>query len=84
MGSQLIKELTYFLLEKDYQSNNSHTNQFVENASQQSHFKHLTDKEPHKHKHKNAHKDIKRTALFHQPVDVVEHQCDKKNVDKIL
>ena len=69
--AKLVKEFSNLVLEKNYQTYNAYADQFIEYAAQQSHFKHLRYKKPNQHKNHDSDEDIERTALLHQPVDVV-------------
>src|SRR3712207_3573859 len=84
MGTQGIKETTDFFLKKNDETDDSHAHQLVENGTQEAHLEHLTHKEPNEHKEHYADEDIERTALFHQPIDIIKHECHEHYVDDIL
>ena len=84
MGTQLIEKLADLFLEQYDQADNTHAGQLAEYAAQELHLQHLGDKEPDEDKHDDAIEHVQRTALLHQPVDVVKHQGDQEDVYDIL
>ena len=84
MGTKRVKKSAYLFLKEHYQADYTHAYQLVHNGTKEPHLEHLAHEEPHHYEHDYAYEDIERTALLHQSVDVIEHQCDKKNVDVIL
>ena len=65
VGTDAVKELTYLVLEEHYECYNSHTNQLVEDASEEAHLENLRDEEPHQHENNDANEDVERTRLLH-------------------
>ena len=64
--------------------NDTHRHQLVKNGAQQAHLKHLRHKEPHNDENQDAHEDVERAALAHQPVNVVEHERHQQNIDEVF
>ena len=84
MGTERVEKLANLLLEQYDECDNTHANQFVEDGAHQTHLEHLTDKQPDEHKHHDSDEHVQRTALFHQPVDVIEHQGYQQDINGIF
>ena len=80
MCAEAVKEVSYLLLKKNDEPDDTDRDKLVHNAAQQAHLQHLTYDEPHDDKYHDTDEDIQRTRLFHQPVKIVEHQCHQHDV----
>ena len=70
-----IEKLAYVFLKENDEGYYAHANQLVENASKQAHLEHLAHQQPYQHKEHDADEDVERARLFHQSVEIIEHQC---------
>ena len=65
------EEMADFLLEEDDEGKRTHIDDFIQNASEKTHFKYLRHQNPYQDKDYDAREDICRAGSLHQPIDVV-------------
>ena len=58
VGAQTVKELAYLGLEKHDEADDTHADQFVEDAAKEAHLKYLAHQQPDDDEHQDAHEDI--------------------------
>ena len=80
----IISDRNLLRVEKDNKAYDSNADQFVEDASQQSHLKYLANKEPYKNEHYDAYEDVKGTRLFHEAIDIEQHHSHHYYVNYVL
>ncbi len=74
LRTYLIKESADVFLEDDDKGDDSHTHQFIQDETQQTHFQHLTYEKPDQHKEHDAHEDVERAGFLHQAIDIEEQR----------
>ena len=82
--AEVVEELAYLLLEQNDERQHTHRHQFVEDAAQQTHLQHLAYEEPHHDEHHDADEDVQGARGTHESENIVQHQCDKYDVDDVF
>ena len=76
--------MAYFLLEEDDDADDTDGDELVHDAAQKTHLQHLAHEEPDEDKDHDADEHIERSRFLHHPVEIVEHQGDKENVNYVF
>ena len=84
VGTYIVEKLADVLLKEYDESNDSYTHEFVHDGTEQPHLENLGNKEPHHHKHHDAHEDVERPRLLHQFIDIVEDDSHQQDVNHVF
>lgn len=84
MSSQCIEELSYLILEENEYGKSTDTDEFVEDSAEKPHLQHPADEEPDDDKDDDTDEYIDGSRFPHEPISIIEHQCNEKDVYCIL